>query len=948
MRQSDGGTIKVLDPKSPLAGIEVVIPAGALPRAAETVRLGVSRASLPAEFSSFAQKQPDLLFRLISLGEARGQDEAGASYHPIVFPLVSLLALPQRVGPVMELQPSGTTFSEPVTVRVPFQVLGVDSLIDGAVFPMRGTEGTDGSVAWELISDFEIDQAKKQLVFRTKHFSLFDVFRMAMDKANDSLGKEWQNLGKWSRTHLEEARRDFPNKSILSPLPSFAQAITCTERDPTGSTDPPGLLSLLSHLGGTLGRGNIQTGQEDALKEWMQGMSELSAAGIYAKAHQLNNGDVFKALLTAHNTLRGIIRPHAGQRELTPEARQLMAKTAPLRGDGDDEAGALYHFFGTAVYGFAWSHSMNLFEAKSPLQFDLARYLGPDLVVHVEERVISTDFWDNPREAVVDLAGMDLGKQLYRQVQGKTLFDLRNYRMDSSACARLLRELSNFAFFKNPGEAADVTLVGETLASGAYREGSPLTARSAVYDTTSQGTSPSFSVVVFLDGREVSRTLIQGLRPREFRFFTANLGAPQVGSHTLRVTINPERLPESDYSDNTRTVTFTVESPPKPTPTRTPTPTRIPTPIPTPTPVPAPNLIPSKFPGYSDILVVSNGTDQLNPTATLQAGTIYVYWGIVNSGSVNASGPFFVTLYLDGAQVHQYQYPPGENLRPGIALALGPITLRSVTSGQHTLRLIVDSSNTIAETNESDNVFTKTITVAGQPPTLTLAPSTAAPGAQVYASGAGFTPSSRIEIVLEGVVVARIGIGPGGNFGGLAFTVPRTLSIGPHQVLARDDSGKSATATLTVTAPAPPPPPSQTATVSITSASCSLVSSTPYSGAFTYAWECRFSGTASGPENTRILLDMQTSYTRNVVVDAGSWTVADQSSLPGISRRNIFRGPGQSATTTWAVTYRIERWGPGGCAAQWMFAFSGSDPHVTARIVEGGSGQARAALSPPC
>ncbi len=787
MRQSDGGTIKVLDPKSPLAGVEVVIAAGALPRATETVRLSVSRASVPTEFSSLAQKQPDLLFRLISLGEARGEDAVGATYHPIMFPLVSLLASPQRMGPVMDLQPSGVTFSQPVTVKVPFQVLEVDGLIDGAVFPALGTQGADGSVAWELISDFEIDQANRQLVFRTKHFSLFDVFRMALDKADDSLGKEWQNLGRWSRTHLEEARRDFPNKSTLSPLLSFAQAVTCTERDPTPSTDPPGLVSLLSHLGGKLGRGSIETGQEDALQKWLQGMNQLSAAAIYAKAHQLNNGDVFKALLTAHNALRGIIRPHADQKGLTPEAQQLMAKTAPLRGDGDDEAGALYHFFGTAVYGFAWSHYVNLLEAKSLLQSDLALYLGPDLIVHVEERVISTDFWSDPREAVVDLAGMDLGKQLYRQVHGKTMFELRQYRLDPSTCARLLGELPNLALFRKPGEAADVTLAGQKLPSGAFREGTPLTLNWAVYNASNQGTSAAVSIIVSLDGHEVLRTFVQDLEANGSQRFTANLGSPQVGSHTVRVTINPEQAPESDYSDNTRTITFTVESPPQPPATLTVNPSSVVTgssvvvrgegftpdaqvililggvrkgfsgvnpdgtftasilvDVPAGSHVlsatdgrgrtatatltvhaaSAPNITPSKFPGYSDILVVSNDTDPLNPTATLQAGTVYVYGGIVNSGTVNASGPFFVTLYLDGVQVHQYQYPSGESLRAGIPLALGPITLRSVTSGQHTLRLVVDSSNAVDETNENDNVYVTTIRVSGPAgrPNLTLVP----------------------------------------------------------------------------------------------------------------------------------------------------------------------------------------------------------------------------------
>lgn len=140
-------------------------------------------------------------------------------------------------------------------------------------------------------------------------------------------------------------------------------------------------------------------------------------------------------------------------------------------------------------------------------------------------------------------------------------------------------------------------------------------------------------------------------------------------------------------------------------------------------------------------------------------------------------------------------------------------------------------------------------------------------------------------------------------------------------------------------APPPPPPPPSSATVAITSASCSSEGRIGSS----YWWQCQFSGTASGPENTVISLGMETSYTRSIVVNAGSWTSDSTNRTLGTSTQKIFRAPGQPATTTWSVTYRIQYQTGDVCSTQFTYAFfDRSNPHVSASVLEPPTPGARA------
>jgi len=93
----------------------------------------------------------------------------------------------------------------------------------------------------------------------------------------------------------------------------------------------------------------------------------------------------------------------------------------------------------------------------------------------------------------------------------------------------------------------------------------------------------------------------------------------------------------------------------------------------------------------------------------------YVSWGITNTGPNTINDRFYVDLYYDdivverwssrGMSVDYYSY---------IEDWVGLETRVRVQPGVHTLRLVVDATGLIQETDESDNVYEKEFT--WQPP----------------------------------------------------------------------------------------------------------------------------------------------------------------------------------------------------------------------------------------
>jgi CARDB len=147
-----------------------------------------------------------------------------------------------------------------------------------------------------------------------------------------------------------------------------------------------------------------------------------------------------------------------------------------------------------------------------------------------------------------------------------------------------------------------------------------------------------------------------------------------------------------------------------------------------------PNLTPYQPSGWSDKIVVSKVTGTTTDSSGLQPGdTLYVDWAVVNFGS-SPSGNFTVALYVDGG--FKKQWSLGSLNGFTYTTPVTDYQLGGLPNGVHTLQIVMDSGNIVAESDESDNTYTKTITVG----TISVpAPTIVAP--TIGATGLSTTPS---------------------------------------------------------------------------------------------------------------------------------------------------------------------------------------------------------------
>jgi pimeloyl-ACP methyl ester carboxylesterase len=126
--------------------------------------------------------------------------------------------------------------------------------------------------------------------------------------------------------------------------------------------------------------------------------------------------------------------------------------------------------------------------------------------------------------------------------------------------------------------------------------------------------------------------------------------------------------------------------------------------------LPQPNLVPYQPPGWSDKIVVSKATGTASDSAGLTSTNIlYVDWAVSNSGNTATINRFYTAFYIDGVLNRSWFTDPPLNADFFVNVQdyeIGPLSV-----GTHSLRIITDSTGTIPESNESDNEFTKTITV---------------------------------------------------------------------------------------------------------------------------------------------------------------------------------------------------------------------------------------------
>ena len=133
--------------------------------------------------------------------------------------------------------------------------------------------------------------------------------------------------------------------------------------------------------------------------------------------------------------------------------------------------------------------------------------------------------------------------------------------------------------------------------------------------------------------------------------------------------------------------------------------------------LPLPNLTPYLPPNWSDKIVVARTTSTTTDSAGLTtADTLYVNYAVQNNGNAATGGGFYNTLYVDGVVNNVYYYP--SSLSAGFYFGDTDYSIGSLNAGTHTIMITADSGLSIAESNEGDNSYTKTISVSTALPDL--------------------------------------------------------------------------------------------------------------------------------------------------------------------------------------------------------------------------------------
>jgi hypothetical protein len=234
--------------------------------------------------------------------------------------------------------------------------------------------------------------------------------------------------------------------------------------------------------------------------------------------------------------------------------------------------------------------------------------------------------------------------------------------------------------WSNPVVPSDVT---GTHTTGKLIAGQPTYIDWAV---TNNGDADITGPVIYelrIDGVAQKRWQSDGLK-QGFYSFNEDYGVTlSAGSHTITIVADPDNaIAETNENDNSFTFTGNWTATGN-----------------------GVNLVPYTPAGWSNPVVPSDviGT---HTTSNLIAGKpTYIDWAAANDGNVDITAPVIYELRVDG--VAQKRWQGADGLKQGFYVSIEDFAV-TLTAGVHTITIVADPDNTIAETNESDNSFTFT------------------------------------------------------------------------------------------------------------------------------------------------------------------------------------------------------------------------------------------------
>jgi murein DD-endopeptidase MepM/ murein hydrolase activator NlpD len=177
-----------------------------------------------------------------------------------------------------------------------------------------------------------------------------------------------------------------------------------------------------------------------------------------------------------------------------------------------------------------------------------------------------------------------------------------------------------------------------------------------------------------------------------------------------------------------------------------------------------PNLTPYQPSGWSDKIVVSKTTGTNTDSSPLYTtDTLYVDWAVINNGTAATTTTYYTTLYVDGVARQSWPTSPPHN--PNSYVSVTDYSIGTLSAGTHTIKIVTDATGVVAESNEGDNEYTKTITVTTPPPSASITTKLVTPS--TITLGESFTVS----------VTGKNNGGTAG-WGGISVSFPQLVSTG--------------------------------------------------------------------------------------------------------------------------------------------------------------------------
>ena len=127
-----------------------------------------------------------------------------------------------------------------------------------------------------------------------------------------------------------------------------------------------------------------------------------------------------------------------------------------------------------------------------------------------------------------------------------------------------------------------------------------------------------------------------------------------------------------------------------------------------------PNLKPYQPRDWSDEIVVSNVKDTHSDSSPLRdTDDLYVDFAVTNAGSASVTETFRVELFVNGRRSLTFESERSSSspLMSNYFTSWSDYWIGRLGAGTHTLKIVVDTEDSVSESNERDNEYSRTITV---------------------------------------------------------------------------------------------------------------------------------------------------------------------------------------------------------------------------------------------